>query len=1126
VSDLEKPKRVRKLKVIEVKPRRRLWWTGPVIAVFVAFILSVNIPNKVKAQDDYNFGGETVNKGYSANPSYKNSEDSQYNQLMEADQYADTNYSGSTESMTYGTTGGGAFPSALNTDDGTRRNYIEANLASSPYTVFLDPTSDYRKQWGGTFPSSPTTHWDKLDDAGTADTGDTTTTYISATAIGQSDVFQMSDMTDPGAGATMTVTEYMVNNRASASTCNILAGLRIGTTQYQGITRSPTSSWVNTSSSVWSTNPAGGAWTYTAINALQTYLNTTDATPNPYVTKLVLKVSVTYTANYQMQGTIAYNNVVTSGQTIGYSVVCQGYRSGTENFYAQAWNYTSSAWVTKTTIQAASDTNYNFTLLGWAANCERSSGNVVQIRLIDVTGSDTTQDTLYLDLLKIRRVEIGYALDIVDTCTIVAQYGNITLRIKAYTSPSSPLEGFKVNVWNYTSLAYDLNKLNITSTTNTWQTTIDLCDSHHRSGTTVQVQFVDATPATSDIVQHSLFLDVLWVTRYHTNPVPSKYGRLPADPNLGDTIHWFLNYSDYDNEAPSAGYPKVHIDSTDYSMTANNSYVQYTLGKSYYLDKADLSGGSHTYYFIIKDANSPEITTSSTAFKVNRNPTLTVDGVTPTFGVSGDLFSYYATYTDADGDPPSYMKVNIDSTDYDMTANGTGSYLTGKPYHYDLVMTGGNHLYYFKTKDANGTVITTTPKDLFVDNPPNPHDFGRAPADPLYITMEVNFTCIYTDADNDPPNTINWREDGGVTQNLTMVPVDPSDIDWTNGVQYYVLIYLSHGQHNYDFYAEDIWGVSSSGGENTTTIQNRDPVITSKPSTPVNQYRNQFWYYLFEATDPDTDTVSWAEAGPSWLSINSGTGNLSGTTCNTPGNYDIIVWANDSFSGSGFYFFTMNIVDQNPEITNGPGAWVEAYTNTLWYYDFDATDPDTGDSISWEASGPVWLTINSANGNLSGTTTSVEGTYDFTVWANDSYGGSDSYVFQLNLTIPSNLPPYFTTTFTESAYNHTNYQHTAAGVDPESQPLTFGLFGNCTTWLSIGPANGTLWGYPTVIGWSYYNLSLSDGLNTVWQNGTLTVSEYVPPIPPSAPTNYQLSMGVVLMIGLIAGAMLIVWRES
>ena len=99
-------KRVRKLKVIEVKPRRRLYWVGPAVATFLAFILMVNIPTKVAAQDDYTFGGETVNKGTSANPANKNVEDAQYNQLKEGDQYTDTNYSGSTEAMTYGTTGG------------------------------------------------------------------------------------------------------------------------------------------------------------------------------------------------------------------------------------------------------------------------------------------------------------------------------------------------------------------------------------------------------------------------------------------------------------------------------------------------------------------------------------------------------------------------------------------------------------------------------------------------------------------------------------------------------------------------------------------------------------------------------------------------------------------------------------------------------------------------------------------------------------------------------------------------------------------------------------------------------------------------------------------------------------
>jgi hypothetical protein len=95
-----------------------------------------------------------------------------------------------------------------------------------------------------------------------------------------------------------------------------------------------------------------------------------------------------------------------------------------------------------------------------------------------------------------------------------------------------------------------------------------------------------------------------------------------------------------------------------------------------------------------------------------------------------------------------------------------------------------------------------------------------------------------------------------------------------------------------------------------------------------------------------------------------------------------------------------------------------------------------------------------------------------------------------------NDPPYFTTSPDLTILYQANYQYDASGTDPEAQPLTFALYGNCTSWLFFGASNGTVWGYATPVGWYYCNLSLSDGVNEVWQNWTLTV-EAPPNLPPT-----------------------------
>jgi hypothetical protein len=911
---------------------------------------------------------------------------------------------------------------------------------------------------------------------------------------------------------------------------------------------------------------------------------------------------------------------------------------------------------------------------------------VVLIRLDD-TSSDATQTVTYLDVLKVKRIEQGYALDVELSSTTVAQYGNITLRIKGYTSA----ETFKVNVYNYTSAGYDLNKLSITSLSNAWQTTIDLCDGHHRSGTTCKIQFVDGTASTSDLVQDTFFLDVAWITRYHTNPTVTLYGATPTEINAGTNVAFWCTYTDYDNEAPS--YVYAHIGSTDYSMTENGSDTVYYDGKLYGLTKSDIPAGNITYYFKVKDANSIDVTTSPVAISVNTKPTLTLDGVTPSGGNPG-TYTFFVTYTDTDSNSPQYVKATIGGVDYTMTYNGSGG-----GYHYDKAMTGGTTAYSFKTEDYRSGVVSTTPKNLVVNYLPSLSGYGRAPGDPVYITTELNFTITFTDADNTLPTSIKWREDGGTTQNVTMLEIDPADTTTSDGKAYYLEVYLTHGVHNYDFGASDAlyW---TSGGSNSVTIANRAPTIDNK-FVDDHEWRNTYWEYDYAYTDLDGDTVIFQmSTNATFLSINSASGLVYGTTSDPAGWYSVTVWCNDSYSGSDTDSFILYVDNRAPDITNGPGAHVDQWRNQAWFYDFDGTDADT-DTLIWEKSGPAWLTIVSGTGYLSGTTSDTPGTYSFTVYANDSHTGSDSYPFEIHITnriptitstgnasqqegtylayqitasdddgdglsyalstngsawasisgawvngtatgigwyeftvwandsyggsdsdhwhltvnaLPSNDPPYFTSTpvysvannsayhydsnatdpddppdtitydletdcpnlginpstgvvsgtpdqvgiyyanvtaddgFNPPAYqnfsitvtttapsfsssptltgtNNTAYSYHAQATDPESETLTFGL-GPLTnaSFLIIGPSTGMVTGTPTTVGWYYVNVTVSDGVYTVWQNYTLTIAEETPEEPAGPTGPIQISMGVILLGAVLCLSMVIVWK--
>jgi hypothetical protein len=82
-------------------------------------------------------------------------------------------------------------------------------------------------------------------------------------------------------------------------------------------------------------------------------------------------------------------------------------------------------------------------------------------------------------------------------------------------------------------------------------------------------------------------------------------------------------------------------------------------------------------------------------------PTLSYGSVFPTSGGPSTAFTYEVTYTDANGDAPSYVKACVDGTEYFMAKTG-GSYTSGAIYSYTTGLGAGSHTYYFSASDNSG----------------------------------------------------------------------------------------------------------------------------------------------------------------------------------------------------------------------------------------------------------------------------------------------------------------------------------------------------------------------------------------------------------------------------------------
>jgi len=187
-------------------------------------------------------------------------------------------------------------------------------------------------------------------------------------------------------------------------------------------------------------------------------------------------------------------------------------------------------------------------------------------------------------------------------------------------------------------------------------------------------------------------------------------------------------------------------------------------------------------------------------------------------------------------------------------------------------------------------------------------------------------------------------------------------------------------------------------------IENHAPVITSVPVTEV--YEGHNYYYQVNAVDPNGDSMEYSLiTSPSWLSIDSQTGLVSGTApeVDEDTGFDIIVRVSDTegaFDTQTYILTVMDIVESEnlpPVITSVPVTEVDE--QEVYTYDVEAYDPD-GDILTYSLTqGPSWLSIDSQTGLVSGTAPEVDEDtgFDIIVRVSDTEGAFDTQTFTITV---------------------------------------------------------------------------------------------------------------------------------
>ncbi len=235
------------------------------------------------------------------------------------------------------------------------------------------------------------------------------------------------------------------------------------------------------------------------------------------------------------------------------------------------------------------------------------------------------------------------------------------------------------------------------------------------------------------------------------------------------------------------------------------------------------------------------------------------------------------------------------------------------------------------------------------------------------------------------------------------------------------------------------------------------------------------------SSDPEDDTLAflWSLSTPTGSSA-SLTGSASATPQFTPdiaGIYTATLIVNDSEFDSLPDSVVITVVfsgDNPPDITSTPS--LSGSENQSYSYDVNATDPDAGDTLTYQLlQAPAGMTINAATGLISWLPDST-GAVDVDVQVTDSTGLTDRQIYLLTINGgEGDLPPTLSAIANQTTVVGNSLMLTALGSDPEGEVLRYNLIA-APAGMAINSTTGVLQWTPGVqqIGSTTATVSVTD----------------------------------------------------
>ena len=454
--------------------------------------------------------------------------------------------------------------------------------------------------------------------------------------------------------------------------------------------------------------------------------------------------------------------------------------------------------------------------------------------------------------------------------------------------------------------------------------------------------------------------------------------------------------------------------------------------------------GSDSFTFTANDGtvDSSVATININITPVNDEPVITS---TPSTEVDeGGVYSYTLLAEDGDGDALTYSVAG--SLPGWLNFNTATGQLTGTPNNADV----GSHDILLQVTDGN----TAHVDDSFRIIVANTNDEPTATSQSLTVTEDdsLMITLAGTDIDGDSL-TFSYESPSsgvltGTAPNLTYSPNENFN-----------------GSDSFTFTANDgtVDSLVATININITPV-NDMPVITSTPSTEVDE--DGVYSYPFAASDIDGDTVvlSIIEPQPSWLTFDSDSGVLTGTPDNSQvGSYQVTLQASDNMGGTVTEIFTINVINTNDAPTIDSTATTSVDEDAEYSYTPTATDIDVGDTLSYsiiDMDPPGWISLDTVTGTLSGAPLNEDvGEYDVTLQVSDM---SEAIVIQIVTIIVNNTndEPVITSSEVTTVNEDEVYNYTFVATDVDVGDTVTLSAPTKPSWLIFDDSTGVLTGTP------------------------------------------------------------------